>query len=107
MRTSAEHLDYAQVRAATPTAWERDDPRPDAGAGRRPRATAARLLRQVAGAGRAEYRERLATWRKWQPLAPYLAQPARRSNVISIPSTPPGPMRPLTSAAVIALSCQP
>ena len=34
-------------------------------------------------------------------------QATGRSKVTRTPSTPPGPTRPLTSTAVIALSCQP
>ncbi|MFC4589972.1 SDR family NAD(P)-dependent oxidoreductase [Sphaerisporangium corydalis] len=73
VRTSAEHPDYAEVRTATAITWTLGDPK----ATRAPilqladtddppaRAFFGTSFEPVA----AEYEERLATWRKWQPLA--------------------------------------
>ncbi|MEV6039383.1 SDR family NAD(P)-dependent oxidoreductase [Nonomuraea sp. NPDC052116] len=73
IRTSAENPDYAKVRAGTAIEWDLGDPK----ATRRPileladtddppaRIFFGKSLEPVA----AEYEERLATWRKWQPVS--------------------------------------
>ncbi|WP_433517063.1 SDR family NAD(P)-dependent oxidoreductase [Nonomuraea sp. CA-143628] len=73
VRTSGEHPDYAEVRAGAEIEWDLGDPR----ATRGPileladtddppaRIFFGKSLEPVA----AEYEERLATWRKWQPVA--------------------------------------
>ncbi|XRQ04788.1 SDR family NAD(P)-dependent oxidoreductase [Actinomadura welshii] len=73
LHTSAEHPDYAGVRAATAIEWDLGDP----AATRGPileladtddppaRMFFGKPFQEVA----AEYEERLATWRKWQPVA--------------------------------------
>jgi len=73
IRASATHPDYAEVRAATEIAWDLGDPH----ATRAPMLTLADtddppqrvFFGKSLAAVEAQYQERLATWRKWQPMA--------------------------------------
>jgi NAD(P)-dependent dehydrogenase (short-subunit alcohol dehydrogenase family) len=73
IRTSAQHPDYDEVRAATEISWDLGDPKATRGpileladTGEPPaRVFLGKSFEQVA----AEHEERLATWRKWQPFA--------------------------------------
>jgi NAD(P)-dependent dehydrogenase (short-subunit alcohol dehydrogenase family) len=73
VRTSAEHPDYAEVRAATANVWDLGDPKATRGPILELADTDDPPARAFFGTSfepvAAEYEERLATWRKWQPLA--------------------------------------
>ncbi|TDV57438.1 SDR family NAD(P)-dependent oxidoreductase [Actinophytocola oryzae] len=73
MGTSPEHPDYAEVRAATAPVWDLGDPKATRGPILELADTDDPPARVFFGnsfeAVAADYEERLATWRKWQPVA--------------------------------------
>ncbi|MGW4796492.1 SDR family NAD(P)-dependent oxidoreductase [Nonomuraea sp. NPDC004297] len=73
VRASAEHPDYAEVRAATAPVWDLGDPAATRGPILELADTDEPPARIFFGksyeAVAAEYEERLATWRKWQPVS--------------------------------------